>query len=72
MKIIEKPCPHCGGTGILKTGYDTEQIICLTCGIRTPIEIGDYYDEGFMDGSYALNDWNKGKVNFDERILAGD
>lgn len=69
IKIISTPCSHCGGTGVLKTGYDSEQIICLTCGIRTIIEIGDYYDEGFMDGSYVKNDWCHGNVNFDNRIL---
>lgn len=69
MKIVEEHCKHCGGKGLLKTGYDTEQIICLTCGIRTNIEVGDYYDEGCMDGTYALSDWNKGKVNFESRIL---
>ena len=69
MKIISELCHHCGGTGILKTGWDTEQIICITCGARTKIEYGDYYDEGFMDGRYVIPQWNKGSIDFKERIL---
>lgn len=57
-----KPCPKCGGKGILKTTYDTEWVECEKCGVKTEIEIGDYYDEGFMNGSYAIPKWNKGQV----------
>ncbi|WP_125153651.1 Lar family restriction alleviation protein [Clostridium rectalis] len=60
MKI--KQCSKCGGEGILKTTYDTEWVECKNCGIRTEKEVGDYYDEGFMDGSYAIPKWNKGIV----------
>ena len=69
IKLIEEPCPHCKGKGVLKTGYDTEQIICLTCGIKTIIEIGNYYDEGFMDGTYVKNYWINGNVGFNSKIL---
>ena len=71
MKNNFYTCQHCKGKGLLKTTYDKEQIICLTCGIRTPIEVGDYYDEAFMDGSYVIPYWKAGKVNFTERILKG-
>ena len=27
-----EPCKKCGGVGELITTYDTEQIICKTCG----------------------------------------
>lgn len=68
-KIVEKPCIHCNGIGILKTSWDREQIICLTCGICTAIEIGDYYGEAFMDGRYVIPQWETGNVDFMERIL---
>lgn len=57
------PCPKCGGNGILKTTYDTEQIVCENCGCHTEKEVGDYYDEGFMDGSYVIPQWNNGQVS---------
>lgn len=54
-----KKCCKCGGKGKLITTYDTEQVICESCKVRTNIEMGDYYDEGFMDGSYVIPQWNK-------------
>ena len=69
VKLIEEPCPHCKGKGVLKIGYDIEQIICLSCGARTIVEVGDYYDEGFMNGSYVKSYWNNGNVDFNGRIL---
>lgn len=60
---IMNPCPMCGGKGKLITTYDTEQIICSCCGSKTKKEVGDYYDEGFMDGSYVVKDWNSGIIH---------
>lgn len=67
-----KPCSKCGGNGKLITTYDKEQVICERCGVRTKIEVGDYYDEACMDGLYVIPQWNAGKVNFDEKILRDD
>ena len=64
-----KPCPICGCKAKLITTYDREQIICTYCKARTEIEIGDYYDEGFMDGSYVIPQWNRGDVNNTSKIL---
>jgi uncharacterized protein (DUF983 family) len=57
-----KACPKCGGKGILKTTYDTEQVVCEKCGAETVEEWGDYYDEGCMDGMYVIPKWNRGEV----------
>lgn len=44
------------------TGYDFEYVICEKCKCKTETEIGDYYDEGYMDGSYVIPRWNAGIV----------
>lgn len=64
-----KPCPICGYKAKLITTYDKEQVICTNCKVRTEIEVGDYYDEGFMDGTYVIPKWNKGDINNTSRIL---
>lgn len=56
---IAIPCPFCGGEAEARTGYDSEYAICTQCGARTATTVGDYYDEGFMDGTYALAHWNR-------------
>lgn len=56
------PCPRCGGKPNLVTGYDFEYVICEKCKCKTETEIGDYYDEGYMDGSYVIPRWNAGIV----------
>ena len=58
----QKHCPVCNSEGIIHAGWDDETAICTNCGSHTETEIGDYYDEGFMDGRYCLQDWNKGKI----------
>lgn len=65
-------CCRCGGEGKLITTYDKEQIVCKNCKVRTAIEYGDYYDEGFMDGLYVIPQWNRGEVNFLEKLLKED
>lgn len=57
------PCPRCGGKPKLVTGYDFEYVICENCKCKTETEIGDYYDEGYMDGSYVIPRWNAGIVS---------
>lgn len=57
-----KPCPKCGGEGELDIGYDTEKVVCKQCGAKTRTFVGDYYDEGFMDGDVATAWWNGGEV----------
>lgn len=57
-----KPCPKCGGEGELDIGYDTEKVVCKQCGAKTRTFVGDYYDEGFMDGDVATAWWNRGEV----------
>ncbi|MDU4953775.1 hypothetical protein HF846_04125 [Clostridium cadaveris] len=57
-----KPCPKCGGEGELNIGYDTEKVVCKQCGAKTHTFVGDYYDEGFMDGEVATAWWNRGEV----------
>lgn len=56
------PCPKCGGMAILVVDYDFEYVICADCGSKTETIIGDYYDEGFMDGSYCIHRWNNGSI----------
>lgn len=53
-----KTCPFCGGEAEISTTYDTEWIECAVCHARSPVLVGDYYDEGFMDGRYAAQMWN--------------
>ena len=55
MSDIElKPCPFCGGEAVVHTDYDTEWIECTQCHCSTAKQAGDYYDEGFMDGTYVI------------------
>lgn len=59
---VDKPCVKCGGKGVLHTTYDTERVECESCGAKTRTEVGDYYDEACMDGSYVIPKWNKGEI----------
>jgi hypothetical protein len=52
-------CPKCGGEPETITTYDTEYVQCKICGHKGEIYVGDYYDEGFMDGTYAIHFWNE-------------
>lgn len=61
------PCPFCGGEAELHTDYDTEWIECTQCHCSTAKQAGDYYDEGFMDGTYVIPIWNTRKPM--ERIV---
>lgn len=60
--MILRPCRKCGGAAVIHTGWDTEYIECSVCGAKTEVYVGDYYDEGFMDGSFAAQWWNDGKI----------
>lgn len=55
------PCPFCGGKAKVHVTYETEFVTCTKCGCRTEVIVGDYYDEGFMDGLQALEKWNTRK-----------
>lgn len=55
-------CIKCSGEGELITTYDTEQVICKNCGVKTEKEVGDYDDEGFIHGDYVIPRWNRGEV----------
>lgn len=52
------PCPFCGSEAEVHITYDAEWIECKGCHLKTEAVIGDYYDEGFMDGSIAIKRWN--------------
>ena len=58
------PCARCGSTRgpYARTTYDEEQLFCPDCGAKTFRYIGDYYDEGFMDGSSCESAWNAGRL----------
>lgn len=61
------PCPFCGGEAKVHVTYETEFVTCTKCGCRTETTVGDYCDEGFMDGSQAIKKWNTRKLM--ERIV---
>jgi hypothetical protein len=56
-------CPKCGGRPKLRLGYDTEYVECTKCGFSTEVCVGDYYDEGFMNGDMAIPIWNNIKAD---------
>lgn len=58
------PCARCGSARgpYARTSYDEEQLFCPDCGAKTFRYFGDYYDEGFMDGSNCESAWNAGEL----------
>lgn len=57
-KINVCECSNCHVKPYLELAYDWERVTCPVCGANTEY-VGDYYDEGFMDGAEAIGQWNR-------------
>lgn len=65
INSVLKPCPFCGGKAVLFVEHGV-QVMCLSCGVRTSIEVDRIYQKGVSQERITtssvdkvIEEWNR-------------